>query len=373
VTRLQRADVQRIRMASQMLAPAPAPAPAPATATATADATPQTVAAWFGALQAQDLPAALWAFGVRLPGVDRSAVEAAVSDGSVLRTWAMRGTLHFVAAEDARWLLATAGVRALNTDSQRWRTLGLDQATADAAVDAFRSALDGTRLLTRSAMLAALQGAGISPEGQRGYHLLWYAAQVGVTCVGPNQDQEQTYALLEQWAPHQRDLRGEHALAELAVRYFRSHGPATQQDFQRWTGLTAAASRTGIAAAGGALTACDVAGTAMLAAPATLDALPEGPVVRLLPAFDEFVIGYKDRSPFIPPERMDAVVPGNSGVFRPSVLVDGSIIGTWSRATTKRGVRVRVDYFERPTSGVAAAVDAEVQRYAAYLEVPLLP
>jgi hypothetical protein len=348
-------------MASQRLAPPPA------------SAAPSDLASWFGALQAQDLPAALWAFGVRLPGSSRASVEEAVASGAILRTWAMRGTLHFVAAEDARWLLRTSGVRALRTSSQRWRMLGLDQATADAAVDVFRAALDPVPLLTRSALLSELAAHGISSDGQRGYHLLWYAAQIGVTCVGPNQGKEQTFSLLDTWAPLQRDLAGDEALGELALRYFRSHGPATRQDFQRWAGLTAAAARTGIAVAGDGLAIYDLDGASVFADPAALDQSPPAPVVRLLPAFDEFVIGYKDRSTFIQPDRMPDVVPGKNGMFRPTVLADGRIIGTWSRASSQRGVRIEVHPFDRPRRSVAAAIDDAVQAFADYLDVPLLP
>lgn len=350
----------RARMASQRLSP-------PA-----GDADPATLAAWFGAIQAQDLPAALWAFGARLPGSSRTSVEDAVASGSILRTWPMRGTLHFVAADDARWLLRTAGVRALRTSSQRWRMLGLDQSTADAAVDVFRGALEHVPLLPRSAMLAALQDAGISPEGQRGYHLLWYAAQIGVTCVGPNRGKEQTYALLDTWAPQQRDLEGDEALGELALRYFRSHGPATRQDFQRWTGLTAAAARTGLSVADDALAGYDVAGEEVVVDPAALDQASPAPVVRLLPAFDEYVIGYQDRSRAIAPDRMHDVVPGKNGLFRPTVMADGQIIGTWSRTVSRRGVRVAVRYFDRPQPRVAEAVDRAAEAFAEYLDLPLL-
>jgi hypothetical protein len=337
-----------------------------------ADAAPSRLAAWFGAMQAQDLPAALWAFGVRLPGSSRASVEDAVASGSMLRTWAMRGTLHFVAAEDARWLLRTAGVRALRTSSQRWRSLGLDQATADAAVDVFRAALDGVTLLTRSEMLDALEAAGISPEGQRGYHLLWYAAQIGVTCVGPNQGREQTFALLDTWAPQQRDLARDEALGELVLRYFRSHGPATRLDFQRWTGLTAAAARTGLAVAGDSLTRCELEGEEAFVEAAALDRTSRRPLVRLLPAFDEYVIGYKDRSTFIAPDRMHDVIPGKNGVFRPTVLADGRIVGTWSRTVSRRGVRIEVQYFEPPQPGIARAADLAVAGFADYLDLPLL-
>ena len=337
-----------------------------------ADAAPSRLAAWFGAVQAQDLPAALWAFGVRLPGSSRTSVAGAVASGSILRTWPMRGTLHFVAAEDARWLLRTAGARALRTSSQRWRMLGLDQATADAAVDVFRGALDAVPLLPRSAMLRALEDAGISTQGQRGYHLLWYAAQIGVTCVGPNRGKEQTFALLDTWAPRQRNFEGDEALGELVLRYFRSHGPATRQDFQRWTGLTAAAARTGLAVAGDALTACDADGEEAFADPVALEHASRAQVARLLPAFDEYVIGYRDRSALIAPERMPDVVPGKNGVFRPTVCADGQIIGTWSRAVSARGVRVAVRYFHPPQPNVAEAIDHARAAFANYLDLPLL-
>ena len=388
---LSLADVRRARMASQRLGARPA---------ATG---PEDVVAWFGAMQAQDYHAALWALGVRLPGLRRSAVEDAVAGGAIVRTWAMRGTLHFVAARDARWMLRTAGARALRTSSQRWRTLGLDQACADAAVEVLRGALAHAPLLTRSALLDALEAGGIGAGGQRGYHLLRYAAQIGVTCLGPDRGGEQTYALLDAWAPGQRELDGDEALGELVLRYFRSHGPATRQDFQRWTGVTAAAARTGLAVAGDALTVCQAGGEEVFVDPAALDrpsaaapdrptadpaALdrpfmdpaahdrpspgPTAPIARLLPAFDEFVIGYQDRSAVIPPDRIHDVVPGNSGLFRPALLVDGRIAGTWSRSVSARGVRITVRHFDQQRPAVVAAVAEAMAGYADYLSLPLL-
>ena len=282
----------------------------------------------------------------------------------------MRGTLHFVAARDARWMLRTAGVRALSTTSQRWRMLGLDQAGADAAVEVFRGALEQAPLLTRSALLGALQASGISPAGQRGYHLLWYAAQIGVTCIGPVRDGEQTFALLDAWAPHQRDLDGDDALGELALRYFRSHGPATRQDFQRWTGLTAAAARAGLAVAGDALTACEFEDGEVFVDPEALDRPTAAPVVRLLPAFDEFLIGYRDRSAVIAPERMRDAAPGG-GMFRPTLLVDGRIAGTWTRSISARGVRIEAHHFDPPRPEAATALAEAMARYADYLDLPL--
>jgi hypothetical protein len=330
------------------------------------------VATWFGAMQAQDLQSGLWSFGVRLPQLDRSAVETAVAAGEVLRTWPMRGTLHFVPAQDARWMLRTTGARVLRTTSARWAALGLDGQTADAAVDVFAEALTRTPRLTRAALLTALQEAGIDTAGQRGYHLLWYASQRGVTCLGPNEGSEQTFVLLAQHAPRQRDLTEEDALAELALRYFRSHGPTTRQDFMGWSGLTAVQARAGIAGCGEALATYDHNGTPLLADPAALDHPWTGPLVRLLPGFDEVVLGYKDRSGFVPEGRMDDIVPGRNGVFRSSVLVDGMVAGTWQRTIASRGVHVDVTWFDQPEPAVAAAADEQAQRYADYLGLPLL-
>jgi hypothetical protein len=351
-------QVPRLRTISQLLA-----RPGPGD--------PAGVAGWFGAMQAQDLQSGLWSLGVRLPGWDRDAVEAAVASAAVLRTWPMRGTIHFVAATDASWMLATTGVRALRTSSARWRALGLDESTAMRAVEVITQTLEVSGRSTRSQVMQALREAGIDPGGQRGYHLLVYASLLGVTCIGPNEGAEQTFVLLSHWAPEQRDLTGDEALAELALRYFRSHGPTTRQDFMGWTGLTAAQARTAIAAAGDALTPVECDGASLVVAPATLESVDPGPVVHLLPGFDEYVLGYKDRSGFVPHGRMEHLVPGGNGVFRPTLLVDGIVAGTWSRTITGAGVKVVLSPFEPLPAATREAVQQAAGRYARYLGLPL--
>ena len=208
------------------------------------------VVTWFGAMQAQDLGSGLWSLGVRLPHLTEADVHAALEHREALRTWPMRGTVHLVPPRDARWMLALMGERALAGAAARRAFLGLDEAVADRAVDVLGEALAGGGRLTRAECVARLEQAGISSAGQLGYHLLWYASQRGVTCIAPNVGTEQTFVLLDEWVPDPVRLDRDEALATIAVRYFRSHGPTTRQDFAGWTGLTMADAKKGIAAAG---------------------------------------------------------------------------------------------------------------------------
>src|SRR3954449_11557478 len=165
---------------------------------------PSTVAGiveWFGAMQAQDVNSALWSLGCRLPGRTIEDVNAALEERTVLRTWPMRGTVHFVPAADAHWMLELMGVRTLAGAAKRRDTLGLDERTVDRAVEILGAALAGGGRMTRAECMATLTEGGVEVTGQRGYHLLWYAAQRGVTAIAPHIGKEQTFVLLDDWVP----------------------------------------------------------------------------------------------------------------------------------------------------------------------------
>ncbi|MGF1471471.1 MAG: winged helix DNA-binding domain-containing protein, partial [Rubrobacteraceae bacterium] len=211
--------------------------------------TPEEVVRWLGAVQAQDYLQALWAIGLRLRSGTVADVEQAIADGKIVRTWPMRGTIHFVPPEDVRWMLELSASRVLARDGRRLEQLGLSREVMERCKDLFRAGLEGGRLLRRPDMMRVLDDAGISTEGQRGYHILWYLAQSGVICMGPMRDKQQTFGLLDDWAPDSRELSREESLAELTRRYFAGHGPATVHDFARWAGLTIAETRSGIEAA----------------------------------------------------------------------------------------------------------------------------
>lgn len=329
-----------------------------------------------GALQGQDLASVQWSFGVRRPGSTLADVEAAFAAGEVLRTWPMRGTVHAIAPEDARWMLATCGVRALQGVEKRWERLGLDRSTCDAAAELLGDALAGGERLTRGACVELLTEAGLHTAPNHGYHLLWYASQIGVTCVGPNEGSEQTFVLLDEWAPVQRDLEGDEALAVLAIRFVRGHGPVTRQDLAGWAGITQADAKAGIAAAGDELVEVDVDGTPMVAAAALIDhqadvlAAHDPKDALLLPGFDELVLGVKDRSLILAAGDLDRIVPGSNGMFLATVVVDGRVVGTWRRTIrrTTRDPRVDVDVelFERTTNAVRTRIARRAADYGAF-------
>lgn len=316
---------------------------------------PAQVTDWFGAMQAQDLASGKWSLGVRL-GCTEADVDAALEAGEVLRTWPMRGTIHLVHPQNTRWLLDLTGVRAFQGVQRRWDFLGLDRQTAHRAADVLGEALQGRRL-TRTQCLEVLAEAGI-PAVDKGwsYHLLWHTAQLGITCIGPQVNGEQTFVLLDEWAPQQRTP--EDPLATLARMYFRSHGPTTVKDFQGWTGLTMTAARRGVAAAD--LT-CD---GDLYYVPSDVVDLPKA---LLLPGFDEYLLGYKDRSLFMDAEHMQAVVPGGNGMFKATAVLEGRVVGTWLRKVLARKVVVTVMPLRTLNASARRSFEAPAAEYGRYL------
>ncbi|HYN94342.1 MAG TPA: winged helix DNA-binding domain-containing protein [Pilimelia sp.] len=335
------------------------------------------VVTWFGAMQAQDLASVLWSLGARLPGATQQDVQAALERREALRTWPMRGTVHLVPPRDARWMLDVLGSRALAGAAARRATLGLAADEADRAVDVLGTALAGGRRLTRSECLAALTAAGIAVGGQRGYHLLWYASQRGVTCIGPQAGTEQTFTLLDEWVPDPHRPDRDEALALIARRYFRSHGPTTRQDFAGWTGLTAADAKRGIAGAGESLTTVRVDGVEMVADPALLAghrAAPE-PLnqdeILVLPGFDEYLLGFKDRTLMVDDAHKQAIIPGGNGVFQSTVVRAGRVVGTWKRSVAKGRITVAVRPLVAFTPPERARVEEAFGPYGRYAGQPL--
>jgi hypothetical protein len=336
----------------------------------------EEVASWFGAMQAQDLASGKWSLGVRMAGATETSVDAAFERADVLRTWPMRGTIHVIASEDARWLLELTGVRALNASATRQRQLGLDSATAERAEGILDDALAGGRRLTRRQALSLLQQSGITTDGQRGYHLLWHAAQTGRICIGPNAGKEQTFVRLEDWAPRQLRLDRSAALVELAHRFFRSHGPTHVRDFAGWSGLTLTDARRGIAGNTGRLSPLTYLGEENWATNELAELIHDGGFAKraptvALPGFDEFMLGYKDRSIQVPAEHLSRIVPGNNGMFRSTLIVDGRAIATWQRTVRSQRVTVTVDPFAPLSSSTASAARRAFDAYGAFLGLPV--
>ena len=334
------------------------------------------VATWFGAMQAQDAASGVWSLGVRVAGSTKADVDAAFERAEVIRTWPMRGTIHIVPARDARWMLALTGPRALSGTQTRRQQLDLTSNDLERAVDVLGIALAGGRL-TRAATLAALQDAGLDTSSQRGYHLLWYASQVGVTCIGPMEGKEQTFVLLDQWAPDQVTMDSGDALVELALRYFRSHGPATIKDFAGWTGLTLTAARAAVAGNDGRLVSAPFEDGELWMTSELLSAIDDGATAQPLPAvalpgFDEFLLGFKDRRVQLAPENMEQVVPGSNGMFRSTICIDGRAVATWVRTARKSRIDVTLEPFAPLGSRQVTSAERALDRYADFLGLPVV-
>jgi hypothetical protein len=280
----------------------------------------------------------------------QQTIEQALSDRKIIRTWPMRGTLHFVAPADVRWMLALLTPRIMARAGQRHRQLELDDATFARAETLFASALEGGRQLPRHEMLAVLEQAGIATAGQRGYHILWWTAQKGLICFGPRQGNQDTFVLLDDWLPAGSPLNRAEALAELARRYFTGHGPATIQDFRWWSGLAAADAQAGLEMIEAQLGSEVIEGQTYWFS----SALPAPPAAAyLLPGFDEYLLGYRDRSAVL------------------MLVIDGRVVGTWKRTMRRTKVVVSFDPFEPLRSAQTEAAVLAAEPYGRFLGLPV--
>ncbi|MCU1417942.1 MAG: winged helix DNA-binding protein [Schumannella sp.] len=324
---------------------------------------PNPLAAVHGllAMQAQDYAGALWSVGLRVPGSTVTTVEEALASGQIVRSWPMRGTLHLVAADDLGWMLGLTGQRMVRAAEGRRRSLGLGAADFVRAEELLRAELSGGRTASRAELFAALDAGGISPAGQRGVHTLGQLAQTGVLV----QSTKDNWRLLEEWVPQPRRLEPDEALREFALRYALGHGPVTARDFAWWSSLTLTDARAGLAAAADELATLSVDDETYYLRPGLE---PAPPALHLLPGFDEFVLGYTDRTAQLPKEQFLTIVPGGNGVFLPTIVVDGQIVGTWKRAkSTSKRITFALSPFAALTAPTLRAVETRLTAYGEFL------
>jgi hypothetical protein len=324
-----------------------------------------------GAVQAQDYLGALWAVGLRMKAATELTIEQAINDRKIIRTWPMRGTLHFVAPEDVRWMLALLTPRIMAQAARRHKQLELETATFARSEALFTNALRGGRQITRPEMMDVLEQAGISTNGQRGYHILWWAGQSGLICFGPRQGKQDTFVLLDEWLPESKPLSREESLAELAIRYFTGHRPATIQDLMGWSGLPAAEARAGLEMIKAQLEREELDGQTYWFSSPWPTAKNIGPTVYLLPGFDEYLLGYRDRSAVLDPAYTTKIVPGGNGMFKPLIVSDGRVVGVWKRTLRQTKVLVSLDPFEPLSLAQLEAAVAAAELYDRFLGLPV--
>ena len=301
-------------------------------------ATPVDVVRWFGAVQSQHVPGALWALASRMvSGATLASVGGAFDAGEIVRTHALRPTWHFLAPDELRWIQRLTAERVHRAAGTMYRRLGLGSGDFARSEALLRDALAGGRALTRDELAAAMGPSGIDLSDRLvATHLVMHAELEGLICSGPRRAKQFTYQLVDERIPPAPSRSRDDALRDLVTRYFRSHGPATVHDASWWSGLTVTDVRHGIELAGDALEARVADDRQYVAASGAFDPTPglvPEPFVRLVSNYDEYLGSYADYAPIydaaLPKPRDAGDVLGGHIVIR-----DGLVVGGWRRALT---------------------------------------
>jgi hypothetical protein len=334
---------------------------------------PKDVVHWMGAVQAQDYLGSLWAIALRMQNATQRDIEKAIADKTIVRTWPMRGTLHFVAATDLRWMLNLLGPRVIARSAPRYKQFELDEPLLRKSNTVLARALRGHRQLTRQELAAHLKSSGIATGGQRLLHIIGRAALEGLICHGARRGKQFTFALVDEWLPASKTLDRDEALAELANRYLASHGPATLHDFQWWSGLPMRDARAALASVESQFQQSIVDGRTHWFATPEPGARRAPPPGYLLPAFDEFLVGYRDRSAALDPDLARRHAPPNTdGMLSPTIILDSRVVGTWRRVLKKGFVLIAPILFTALSRHEKKALATAATEYGAFLGLPTL-
>ena len=355
---LSTAASRALRLRAQLLTGPPATAVEP-------------LVAALGGVQAQDPVAAALALRPRSRGLDAPAVKRARDDDrSIVWTWAMRGTLHLVAAADVGWIAGLLGPIFAAAGRRRRAALGLDDELCERALAGMRDILADSGPLSRGELVRrlAVRGLAIDAAGQAPSHLVAYAALRGIVCrVGDGP----AYALLDDWlgaAP--RAMEPDRALAELTRRYLGAHGPAGATDLAGWSGLGLRRARHGLELVAGELrTVRTVAGPAWtLATAPRRPSRATRPQVALLGHFDPYLLGYASRD-LVLDRRFARRIQTGGGFIQPAVLVDGRVVGTWRRQRSGDRLDIAIEPFEELAEDAVGALEHDAAGVARFLGV----
>lgn len=323
-----------------------------------------------GAVQAQDFAGSKWALGQRVAGVTDASIDALYDDGAFLRTHVLRPTWHYVTPEDIRWMLALTGPRVTAMMASYNRKLELTPPVFRRSNDAIARALEGGKHLTRAELREPLARAGIVATTQRLGHLMGQAELDAVICSGPRRGKQFTYALLDERVRATRPRDRDECLGDLTLRYFSHRGPATASDMAWWSGLTMADVRRGIAIVGKELTQVGVADRVCWIRSGQR-AVPKRPSAHLLPNYDEYFIGLRDRSAIGRRVGGSRLATGGDALVTHTAFIDGQLVGGWKRLRDGNAVVVRLDLLTRISGDERRRLEAQGARLATFLGVPV--
>lgn len=321
---------------------------------------------WMGAMQAQDFAMAKWAIGLRLPGSTEKDIETAIDNGEIIRTHLLRPTWHLVSSDDIYWMLRLTAPHIKSSMKSRDKQLGLDEKVYSKSNAILIDALQNNNHLTREELVVRLNEANIETSDNRAAHIMMQAELEGIICSGITKKKKQTYALLSERVKEEKVLSREEALNKLANTYFKSHGPATLKDFSWWSGLPAADSRKALELAKSGFISETIEGETYWFTITETDALKMEKSVYILPAFDEFIISYKDRTSTLHLDHHSKAVSSN-GIFRPVIVVNGQVEGIWKRSPVKNKFLLETGFFNPEARISQKLVEEAVSSFGNFL------
>jgi hypothetical protein len=302
------------------------------------------IAFWMGALQAQDYQMSKWAFGSRLQNSTETDINKEIDSGGIIRTHLMRPTWHFVSSEDIRWILELTAPRIKSSMKTRDKQLELTESIYLKCNTIIERSLKKEMHLTREELISELRKAKIDVDNNRAAHILLRAELDGLVCSGKQKGQKPTYTILAEWAKENNKYYRDEALRELARRYFISHGPASIQDFTWWSGLTSTDSKLALELSKSSLISETIKDQTYWFADSFNNASIKSDEILFLPAFDEFMISYTDRSASLPLLNKNAI--SANGIFYPIIVVKGKVTGLWKRNIKKDKANIEIRLFK---------------------------
>ena len=327
--------------------------------------TPHQIIGHFGMIQAQDFNSAKWAIGARLNGCTEKMIHEAFDKGEILRTHVLRPTWHFVTPENIRWMLQLSANRIIQSMKSRDRDLGLTSEIYAKCYRIIEKALEKDISLTREELTNIMHNAGMEFDSSQMYHIIMRAEANGIVCSGALREKIQTYALLEKRVPATKPLTKEKSLSKLARIYFTGHGPAALQDFVWWSGLSVGEARQGLESVQTEFISETVDGQRYWMPDADFNPLSDGKSkVHLLPAFDEYIVGYKDRTAVITSENHKKAISSN-GVFRPVIIKAGKVIGLWKKASSGKKT-ITITPFEPIDNSTQQLIDLAAEKFGCF-------
>lgn len=325
------------------------------------------IVSWMGAMQAQDYLMSKWAIGVRLPKTTDKEIHKAISDGDIIRTHVLRPTWHLIVPEDIHWMLSLTAPQVKKLMKTHDKQLEITDELYTKSHNIIEKALSNGEHLTREELVTLLEKEHIKTNDNRSSHLLMRAELDTIICSGEIKNNKHTYTLLAgRVHHHHHPFSREEALAKLAQKYFLSHGPATLQDFAWWSGLSQKDAKTGLESIKSELISVTAESKTYWLKDISSQLIHENHKVHLLPAFDEFIISYKDRSATLSIDHHKRAVSTN-GIFRPTIVVDSQVIGLWRKTTLKNKVTIETDFFHKQDPHIIESIEQAIGEYGHFL------